>query len=59
MLQRNSDLFLSRPMIYFGSSHQADEENGEDETMQSLILEINPKCPLHQDIGLYFLWSDS
>lgn len=63
MLQRNSDFFFSRPMIYFGPFHHINEEDGDVdegcEMMQPFIVEIDPKHPLSQDIGLYFLWPDS
>jgi len=62
MLQRNSDFFFSRPMIYFGPFHHINEDDDVDEEcemMQPFILEIDPKHPLRQDIGLYFLWPDS
>lgn len=65
MQQQNFDFYFSRPMTFFGSfQHLEDEAESEDDfCMYSEIfpfsLDIDPKYPTQQTIGLYLHWFDS
>ena len=61
MLQRHSDFFFRRPVIYFGSFDLVDDETvfEEDEIFYPFLLDIDPKHPLLQDTGLYLQWRDT
>lgn len=59
MLQKNPLLIFSRPLTYFGSPHNFQdevEEIEEQETFLQLGLETDLQFSFHQDIGLFLLW---
>ncbi len=59
MLQPNSDFFFIRPMIYFGSLPEEEQEESEEECMFPFILEMDPNHPVQQKTGLYLHWFES
>jgi hypothetical protein len=59
MIQQDPYFFFSRPMTYYGSFQQLEDEIDQDEEStdpSSFILNVYMKHPEEQTIGLYLHW---
>lgn len=58
MLQPNSDFFFGRPMTYYGSFEDTEDETESEEASEwtPFFLEMNSNNPIQQSIGLYLHW---
>lgn len=60
MYQQNSEFYFSRPMTFFGSFEQLDEESEEEEMVTNLwipeVIDIHPNHRARQTTGLYLHW---
>lgn len=61
MLQKNPLLIFSRPLTYYGSPQNFQEEFDEIEEQETILhlgLETDLLFPFQQDIGLFLHWYD-
>lgn len=60
MFHKNSEFFFSKPLTFFGSFEQFDEESEDGEEISDTcfpcVLDIHPQHPAKQTTGLYLHW---
>ncbi len=61
MNQEFGDLFFNRPILYFGSYQEIQNENQIEDSLDSLFpFSLNVSCvyQIHHPTNLYLHWSD-